>query len=109
LKSLHQALTGRTTSFKRTPKVSGHTSAPLSYLLLPYLLAFFLISGSAWSFAGGNALQGAASALNGALLVYAIGAFVGWRYSWTDVIGGIRLPSLASYGLRSPLTRGQRK
>jgi cellulose synthase/poly-beta-1,6-N-acetylglucosamine synthase-like glycosyltransferase len=105
LKSLHQALTGRTTSFKRTPKISGRTSAPSSYLVLPYLLAFFLITGSAWSFEGGNALQGAASALNGGLLIYAIGAFVGWRYSWTDVVAGVRLPPLALPGLRSPLTR----
>jgi hypothetical protein len=114
LKSLHQALTGRTTSFKRTPKVTGRTSAPRSYLVLPYLLAFFLISGSAWSFEGGNALQGAACAFNGGLLMYAIGAFVGWRYSWADVVAGVRLPgvrlpSLAAPRLRSPLTRWQKK
>jgi hypothetical protein len=40
------------------------TSAPPSYILIPY----------------GSPLQGMASGLNGGLLIYAVGTFVGWRY-----------------------------
>jgi cellulose synthase/poly-beta-1,6-N-acetylglucosamine synthase-like glycosyltransferase len=92
LKSLAQAITRRPTPFKRTPKVSGHTSAPPVYIVLPLFWVLFLLFGSAWSFDTGRPQQGAASALNGALLVYAIGAFVGFRHAWRDLVAQLRLP-----------------
>jgi hypothetical protein len=96
LMSLHQALTGRGTPFKRTPKVKDRTSAPPSYILVPYLLALILVAGSAWSFTDGSPLQGMASGLNGGLLIYAVGTFVGWRYGWEDLAAQLRLPAAVS-------------
>jgi cellulose synthase (UDP-forming) len=101
LKSLQQAITGRPTPFKRTPKVSGRTSAPPTYILLPHLWMLFLVFGSLWSFVEGRPLQGTASALNGVLLVYAIGAFVGWRHVWEDLVAQVSVPSLAFLGARA--------
>jgi cellulose synthase/poly-beta-1,6-N-acetylglucosamine synthase-like glycosyltransferase len=86
-RSLHQALTGRGSAFKRTPKISGRTSVPPAYVITPLLLTLVLLFGSSWSFVRGNPLQGAASALNGALLLYAFGAFVGWRHALSDIAG----------------------
>jgi hypothetical protein len=48
--------------------------------------------GAAWGFFGGSAVQGVASAVNGALLLYAISAFVGWEHGWRDVSAQIRPP-----------------
>jgi cellulose synthase (UDP-forming) len=92
-KSLHQAITGTGTAFKRTPKVKARTSTPATYILFPCLLALFSITGAAWSFGSGSPLQGIASGLNGGLLVYAVGAFVGWRYSWEDLAARLRTPN----------------
>jgi cellulose synthase/poly-beta-1,6-N-acetylglucosamine synthase-like glycosyltransferase len=95
VKSLHQAVTGRGSMFKRTPKVKDRTSAPPSYILVPCALAVFLMMGSAWSFQRGSPWQGVASGLNGALLLYAVGAFVGWRHSWEDLAAQVRRAGLA--------------
>jgi hypothetical protein len=92
LRSLHQAITGRVTPFKRTPKVSDHTPAPPIYILAPQLLMLLLIIGSALSFMHGRPWQAAASAVNGLVLVYALVIFVGWRGSWSDLVSQLRLP-----------------
>jgi hypothetical protein len=94
-KSIHQAITGRGTPFKRTPKIKDRTSVPPSYIVLPCLLAMFLIVESARSFANGSSWQGISSVLNGGLLVYAVGAFVGWRHIREDLTGHLRSPLLA--------------
>jgi cellulose synthase/poly-beta-1,6-N-acetylglucosamine synthase-like glycosyltransferase len=85
LGSLRQAVSGRGTPFKRTPKVNDRTSAPAVYILVPLLLIAFLVFGAAWSFVRGTPFQGAASVTNAALLTYAMTRFIGWRYGWEDV------------------------
>lgn len=101
-RSMHQAITGRGTPFKRTPKVKDRTSAPPSYIVLPCLLGVFLIVGSARDFIGGSSFRGIASMLNGGLLIYAVGAFAGWRHSWDDLAGQLRPPLPARNRARNP-------
>jgi cellulose synthase/poly-beta-1,6-N-acetylglucosamine synthase-like glycosyltransferase len=89
IRSLAQAATGRATSFLRTPKVRDRTAAPAQYVVLPYLLSFMLVFGGAWSMLSGHALTGAMSTVNAVLLLYAVGAYVGWRHSREDLSMGI--------------------
>jgi cellulose synthase/poly-beta-1,6-N-acetylglucosamine synthase-like glycosyltransferase len=96
LRSLHQGITGRPSAFKRTPKVSGRTSAPAIYILAPCLLALFMLFGASWSVATGKPLEAVASGLNAALLVFAVGAFIGWRHGFRDVAAQLRLPRVLS-------------
>ena len=42
LGSVQQAVTGRRSAFKRTPKVSGRTAAPPIYVVLPYAALVYL-------------------------------------------------------------------
>ena len=52
--SLRQAFTGRPVPFKRTPKVSGHTSAPARYLAAVYALFAYLLGVTVWGEADGG-------------------------------------------------------
>jgi cellulose synthase (UDP-forming) len=101
LTSVHQALTGRGSAFKRTPKVSGRTSVPPTYVLAPALLALFLMLAAMWSFQSGSAWRGVASIVNGGLLTYAIGTFVGWRDGARDVTARLRLPASSIRAVRA--------
>lgn len=92
LSSLRQALSGRGTTFKRTPKVTDRTSSPPVYIVIPVLLVAFLLVGAGWSFARGVPIQGVASTINAVLLLYAVTRFVGWRYGWADIRAQVRPP-----------------
>jgi cellulose synthase/poly-beta-1,6-N-acetylglucosamine synthase-like glycosyltransferase len=84
-KSIEQSIGGQKIAFARTPKVRDRTVAPLSFVVIPYVI----VAVSAWTlwrdiqfshythavFAGSNAL----------LTLYAIVAFVGIRYSLADI------------------------
>jgi peptidoglycan hydrolase-like protein with peptidoglycan-binding domain len=89
-RSLHQAITGRVTPFKRTPKVSDRTPVPPTYIVAPFLLALFLIAASGVGFVRGSPWQGAAAAVNGLLLVYGVTVFVGWRSGCSDIAASCR-------------------
>jgi hypothetical protein len=89
---LRQAVSGRASPFKRTPKVSDRTSSPAVYIVVPLLLIAFLIFGAVWSFAHGVPIQGGASTINALLLLYAVTWFIGWRYGWEDIRAQVRLP-----------------
>lgn len=106
--SLHQAITGRVTPFKRTPKVKDRTCAPASFIVVPYLLALVLLTGSGWSVMDGSVLRGMASGLNGVLLLYAVGAFIGWRYAWHDLATQLRSPAPAARLVRRQRGRHHR-
>ena len=56
------------------------------------LLTLLLFFGAAWSLAAGSVPQAAASAVNGALLLYAIPSFVGWKHGCHDVLKQLRDP-----------------
>jgi hypothetical protein len=96
LNSLRQAVSGRGSAFKRTPKVSDRTSSPPIYILVPLLLVAFLVFGAAWSFVHGVPIQGGASTVNALLLLYAVTRFIGWRYGMEDVRAQVRLPRARS-------------
>jgi len=92
LSSLRQAVGGKGAAFKRTPKVSDRTSSPPVYVVVPVLLAALLGAGAVWSFVRGVPIQGAASAINALLLLYAVTRFIGWRFGWEDIRAQVRLP-----------------
>lgn len=84
LKSVHQALTGRRSAFKRTPKVSGRTAAPPVYVVLPYAALGYLSLAVVWDSLSGNVLHAALSVCNVTLLAYALRTFIGWRAARED-------------------------
>jgi cellulose synthase/poly-beta-1,6-N-acetylglucosamine synthase-like glycosyltransferase len=84
INSIQQALTGRRSAFKRTPKVSGRTAAPPVYVVLPYAAIVYLGLAVLWDALSGNFLQAGLSVSNLVLLVYAVRTFVGWRAARED-------------------------
>src|SRR4051794_36811970 len=84
-KSLHQALTGRQTPFKRTPKVASRTTAPALYVALPLALALYLCLGVAWDVVTGRWAHAAIELTTAALMLYALASFIGRRAMWQDL------------------------
>jgi hypothetical protein len=84
LNSIHQALTGRRSAFKRTPKVAGRTAAPPAYVVLPYAALAYLSLAVLWDSLSGNFLHAALSVGNIFLLAYAVRTFIGWRATRED-------------------------
>jgi len=84
-RSLWQAITGRGTPFLRTPKVRDRTTAPALYIVLPYMLLFMLLFGGTFSVVSGHEFTGVALGVNALLLLYALGAFIGWRHAREDL------------------------
>jgi cellulose synthase/poly-beta-1,6-N-acetylglucosamine synthase-like glycosyltransferase len=84
-RSLWQAITGRGTPFLRTPKVRDRTTAPALYVVSPYVLMLMLLFGGTFSMVSGHEFTGVASGVNALLLLYALGAFIGWRHSREDL------------------------
>ncbi len=78
-KSLHQACTGRRSPFGRTPKVEGRTAAPRFYIAAELAILLYCVIRGAMDLAGGLYLHALFAFINGALLSYAIGCFVGFR------------------------------
>ena len=89
-RSIWQAITGRATPFLRTPKVCDRTTAPALYVALPYLMSFMLLLGGTFSVIDGHELTGVVSGVNALLLLYAVGAFIGWRHSGADFVTQLR-------------------
>ena len=87
LASLRQAITGRKTPFKRTPKVAGRTSAPRALVLVAWGLPAWCIAGAVFDLWLGNAAQAGFAGLNGILFGYACLVFVGVRSSLADLVG----------------------
>jgi cellulose synthase (UDP-forming) len=99
LKSFHQACTGRMTPFKRTPKVRDRTPAPAVYVVAPALLVLYLAGGLAYGVAEGNWAVAVAAGINGALLLYALGMFVGFREARQDSFNGLLRAAQTLYGV----------
>ena len=104
-RSIWQAITGRATPFLRTPKVSGRTTAPALYVALPYLLSFMLLLGGTFSVIDGHEITGVVSGVNALLLIYAVGAFIGWRHSAADLATQFRRARVRGTTSRSELGR----
>lgn len=78
-KSLHQACTGRRSSFGRTPKVEGRTAAPAFYIAAELAILLYCVIRGTMDVVGGLYLHALFAFINGALLSYAIGRFIGFR------------------------------
>ncbi|HEY6004586.1 MAG TPA: glycosyltransferase family 2 protein [Anaeromyxobacter sp.] len=89
-KSLHQAWTGEKIPFARTPKVTGRTAAAAGYVLAEYVLVLQWMTGAAFDFAARRWSHGAFAATNAAFLLFAIGAFIGFRESREDLLAPLR-------------------
>jgi cellulose synthase/poly-beta-1,6-N-acetylglucosamine synthase-like glycosyltransferase len=91
--SVHQVWTGRKIPFARTPKVEGRTAAAPGYVLAEYVLVAWWITGAAFDFAARRWMHGAFAAGNAAFLLFAIGAFIGFRESREDLLAPFRPPA----------------
>jgi cellulose synthase (UDP-forming) len=84
-KSIQQGLTGKQIPFSRTPKVRGRTAAPAGYIFAGYALMLFCFYRGLWEVLGGRWMPAGFFAGSALVLLYAIGAFIGFRASWEDV------------------------
>jgi cellulose synthase (UDP-forming) len=85
LTSVRQGVSGSKIPFGRTPKVDGRTGVPRPYLLVPLALVVLWSAASAFSLATGRAAYAAFTAVNVALLAYALARFVGWQALQEDL------------------------
>jgi cellulose synthase (UDP-forming) len=85
-RSLQQAVTRRTATFGRTPKVKNRTAAPAIYILAPWALTAYLCSAAGFDVSEDQAFRALASGINASLLLYALSTFVGWRDSAADIV-----------------------
>jgi hypothetical protein len=85
IKSLEQSIGGQKIDFARTPKVRNRTAAPLTFVLVPYIIVIW--SGyTLWHDIRNNRLGHAGfAAINMTLTAYALIAFVGLRNSFSDI------------------------
>ena len=85
VKSIGQAIGGQKIAFARTPKVRNRTTAPISFVLIPYaIIAFSLFT--VWHDVREQHFPHAAfAAANALLCMYAVMAFIGLRHSIVDV------------------------
>jgi cellulose synthase (UDP-forming) len=75
-KSLHQACTGQRSSFARTPKVQGRTTAPRFYVLAELAIVLYCIMSSVFDLLARRWLHASFAFINGALLAYAVGSYI---------------------------------
>jgi len=85
LASLQQAVTGRKSSFGRTPKIRGRTAVPGPYLVAEYGLLLLWTLGLARDVTAGHAVHMIFTAANSGLLAYGIVTFIGLRHSVEDL------------------------
>jgi cellulose synthase/poly-beta-1,6-N-acetylglucosamine synthase-like glycosyltransferase len=103
MRSIHQLVTGKKSSFARTPKVGNRTSAPAAHVAIQIgmLCAAFVASVSL--LAAGRPLLSAFALFNAACLMYGIARFIGVREAWQDLClalpRGAARPATAGGGL----------
>jgi cellulose synthase (UDP-forming) len=105
LKSLHQAISGKATAFRRTPKVDHRTAVPGVYVLAPCIGFAYLCWGFAFETASGNWFRALAAGVNAAFLGYAVRTFIGWRNAREDLFrhGAAVLEAKVSEGVLGSL------
>jgi len=89
VKSLEQSIGGQKIPFARTPKVRDRTRAALPFVAIPFLI----VGLSAWTLhqdlRQGHLNHALFAGSNAVLTLYAIIAFVGFRYSLSDIRYGL--------------------
>ncbi len=90
LESLVQLVTGRKTSFARTPKVEGRTVVPVFYFLFYGATLGFMGWIAAASVATGNLWAAVSPAANACLILYGLVRYIGLRNVLADCMAGFR-------------------
>ena len=90
VQSVTQAIGGQKIAFARTPKVAKRTVAPLSFVVLPWMVVAWSLYTLARDVQEQAYLHAAFAGFNGALTAYAVLAFVGLRHSVADVVLNLR-------------------
>jgi hypothetical protein len=85
IQSLRQAILGRQIPFARTPKISGRTRTPRSYLFGVYGFMLYAAGAAMIDIAHGRYVHAAFAAVNVLLLLYCIVAFIGPMRSLEDL------------------------
>jgi cellulose synthase/poly-beta-1,6-N-acetylglucosamine synthase-like glycosyltransferase len=85
LQSIRQGLKKTKLPFSRTPKVADRTRVAPPYIAVTYFLIGQWTTGAVWDFYNGYPSHGVFSALNAAIMAYAVTIFIGWRQSWQDL------------------------
>lgn len=102
-KSIEQAITKRQIPFGRTPKVTGRTSAPASYILAEYAIVSLCVLGCIADAIYGRWNHALFALANAALLGYGIAKFIGFSASIEDVMLGLRVkPRRTTAALAQP-------
>jgi hypothetical protein len=91
IQSVVQAITGRKPQFTRTPKVENRTRVPAAYVLTEFALLAIWFEHSVYRLIWSGSVTGAFLLLHAVFLAYAIGSFMGYRNSFSDL--GAALPS----------------
>lgn len=84
--SIGQAIGGHKIAFARTPKVRNRTVAPLTYVVLPYVLVLYSLYTLWGDIDHARYLHAGFAGVNVAMAGYAIIAFIGLRHSIVDII-----------------------
>ncbi len=90
LLSIRQIITGRKTSFGRTPKVEGRTTVPPIYFGFNVLMFMIMVVSSVYSITTKNYAHGLFPMLHVGFYVYGLVALIGVRASWEDMKSSIR-------------------
>lgn len=85
LKSIGQAISGQKIPFARTPKVRSRTTAPVTFVLMPYVIVAFSVLTAWLDIRHHHYAHAGYAAMNALLCAYALVAFVGIRNSLVDV------------------------
>lgn len=88
-RSLGQILTGRKSSFARTPKIEGRTASSLSHIVFQWAVMAYLAFLSIKALLVGRYGHAAFALVNLAAFLYAVTYFVGWRNVWTDATAAL--------------------
>jgi cellulose synthase/poly-beta-1,6-N-acetylglucosamine synthase-like glycosyltransferase len=91
LKSLRQAFTGEPSPFIRTPKVPGRTAAPATYTLIPVVAMPWMVYVAIVGFRHSGSAFLVFGSVNVAALLYALAAFIRFRYGWEDVLSSLSM------------------
>jgi cellulose synthase/poly-beta-1,6-N-acetylglucosamine synthase-like glycosyltransferase len=90
VQSLTQAITGRKSAFRRTPKVDRRTAAPPLYIVANLLATGWCLYGLVWDIAGQRIEHATLNAFTASLLVYGFSRFITWRHAYEDIAVRLR-------------------
>jgi cellulose synthase (UDP-forming) len=89
LRSLHQAARGHRIPFLRTPKIAGRTRVPARYVAALFAIVGVCLFAGLQDVLDGNVVHSTFAFANGALFLWGIGTFIGFRFAWDDLHLGI--------------------